>query len=99
METTMTYQATIREAATIRVAALSHRGDYQKIGPTFERLAALAGGQNLFGPSTRSFGIYYDDVSAVPREALRSDACMTVPADWTPAGSWSFERFAAGGMP
>ena len=86
MENTMTYQATIREAATIQVAALPHRGDYQKIGPTFERLAALASGQNLFGPSTRSFGIYYDDVSVVPREALRADACMTVPAGWTPSG-------------
>ena len=86
MDSTMTYQATIRQAATIQVAALPHRGDYQKIGPTFERLAALASGQNLFGPSTRSFGIYYDDVSVVPREALRADACMTVPAAWTPSG-------------
>ena len=86
VEITLTYQATIREAATIRVAALHHRGDYQTIGTTFERLAALAGGLNLFGPSTRSFGIYYDDVSAVPRESLRSDACMTVPADWEPQG-------------
>ena len=92
MESTMTYQATIREAATIQVAALPHRGDYQKIGPTFERLAALASGQNLFGPSTRSFGIYYDDVSVVPREALRADACMTVPAGWTPGGQLELSR-------
>ena len=96
MESTMTYQATIREAATIQVAALPHRGDYQTIGPTFERLAALASGQNLFGPSTRSFGIYYDDVSVVPREALRADACMTVPAGWTPSGQLELREIRGG---
>src|SRR5262245_33734089 len=86
METTLTYQATIRESATIRVAALAHRGDSQTIGTTFERLAALAGGLNLFGPSTRSFGLYYDDPSVVAREALRADACMTIPDGWAPSG-------------
>ena len=96
MESTMTYQATICEAATIQVAALPHRGDYQKIGPTFERLVALASGQNLFGPSTRSFGIYYDDVSAVPREALRADACMSVPGGWTPGGQLELREIRGG---
>jgi len=96
METTLTYQATIREAATIRVAALPHRGDYQTIGTTFERLAALAGGLNLFGPSTRSFGIYYDDVSAVPREALRADACMTAPDGWTGSGELELREIRGG---
>jgi AraC family transcriptional regulator len=86
MDTTMTYQATIRETPAIRVAALAHRGDYMMIGSTFERLAALAGGQGLFEPSSRSFGIYYDDPAAVAREALRADACMTVPDTWMPSG-------------
>jgi AraC family transcriptional regulator len=53
VETTK-YQATIRESPAIRVAALAHRGEYMKIGSTFERLAAMAGGLNLFGPATRS---------------------------------------------
>lgn len=96
MESTMTYQATIRESATIRVAALRHHGDYQTIGTTFERLGAVAGGQNLLGPATRSFGIYYDDVSAVPREALRSDACMSAPVDWTPSGELELREIRGG---
>ena len=37
METTVSYQATIRDTPPIRVAALAHRGDYLKIGSTFER--------------------------------------------------------------
>ena len=86
MDTTMTYQATIRETPAIRVAALAHRGDYMMIGSTFERLAAVAGGQGLFGPLSRSFGIYYDDPAAMARDALRADACMTVPDTWTPSG-------------
>jgi AraC family transcriptional regulator len=86
MDTTMTYQATVREIPTIRVAALAHHGDYMTIGSTFERLAATAGAQGLFAPNTRSFGIYYDDPSAVARESLRSDACITVPDGWSPSG-------------
>lgn len=83
---TMTYQVVIRETPALRVAALAHHGDYMTIGNTFERLTAVAGGQGLFGPSSRSFGIYYDDPAAVARESLRSDACLTVPHDWVPSG-------------
>lgn len=86
MNTTVTSQTEIRETLPIRVAALAHRGDYQAIGATFERLAALAAGQGLFEPGSRSFGIYYDDVAAVPRNALRSDACLTVPEGLVPSG-------------
>jgi AraC family transcriptional regulator len=68
------------------VAALAHRGDYQLIPGTFGRLAAMAGALGLFGPETRSFGIYYDDPSATPVDALRSEACLTVPDDWAPSG-------------
>jgi AraC family transcriptional regulator len=96
METTMTYQATIRDTATIRVAALPHKGDYQKIGTTFERLGALAGAQNLFSPASRSFGIYYDDISVVPRDALRSDACLTAPDGWTPGGELELREIRGG---
>jgi AraC family transcriptional regulator len=86
MEATMTYRAEIRQTEPVTVAALAHRGDYMTIGSTFERLAALAAGQGLYGPSTRSLGIYYDDKAVVARDALRSDACLTVPAGWEPSG-------------
>jgi AraC family transcriptional regulator len=46
----------------------------------------MAGALGLLGPDTRSFGIYYDDVQSTPVEALRSDACVSVPDDWTPSG-------------
>ena len=52
------------ESRRSRIAAST-----QKIGTTFERLSAMAGGHNLFGPTTRSFGIYYDDLRRAARGA------------------------------
>jgi AraC family transcriptional regulator len=86
MDTTVSYQATIRETPAVTVAALAHRGDYQTIPGTFVRLATMAGALGVLGPGMRSFGIYYDDPSATPVEALRSEACVTVPDDWVPSG-------------
>jgi AraC family transcriptional regulator len=83
---TMTYQATVQETPVIRVAALGHKGDYNEISTTFGRLVTALGAQGLVGPGTRTFGIYYDDPSITPVGALRSEACASVPEDWTPAG-------------
>jgi AraC family transcriptional regulator len=96
MKETMIYQTTTREMRAIRVAALAHRGDYTKIGTTFEQLAAIAVGMNLFCPSTRSFAIYYDDPSSTPREALRSETCLTVPEGWSPNGRLELREIRGG---
>jgi AraC family transcriptional regulator len=96
METAIKYEASIRQSAAIRVAALPHRGDYQTIGTTFERLAAMAAGLHLLGPATRSFGIYYDDPAATPLDTLRSDACITVPDGWTPSGELELREIRGG---
>jgi len=40
----------------------------------------------VLGPGSRSFGIYYDDPAAIPVEALRSEACFSVPDSWLPSG-------------
>jgi AraC family transcriptional regulator len=96
MDTTMTYQATIRETPALRVAALAHHGDYINIGSTFERLMAMAAGQNLLGPWTRSIGIYYDDPASTPREALRADACVTLPDGRLPDGDLQLREIRGG---
>jgi AraC family transcriptional regulator len=83
---TMTYQATVQETPVIRVAALAHKGDYNEISTTFGRLVTVLGAQGLVGPDTRTFGIYYDDPSITPVEALRSEACVSVPDEWAPDG-------------
>jgi AraC family transcriptional regulator len=86
LDTDTSYETTIREQSPIAVAALAHHGDYQAIGTTFGRLAAMLGAAGLLAPAERSFGIYYDDPSATPVNTLRADACFGVPQDWTPGG-------------
>lgn len=96
METTSQYQATIRAIPAIRVAALEHRGDYMKIGDTFEQLVAKAAGLNLLNQTTRSFAIYYDDPFSTPHDGLRADACITVPDDWAPSGGLAAREIRGG---
>src|SRR5690606_14126799 len=75
------YQVDIETFEGARLAAIEHRGDYQEIGKAFERVFANAVPQGLVGPATRSIGIYYDDAHSVPRNELRADAAIVVPAN------------------
>jgi DNA gyrase inhibitor GyrI len=93
---TMNYHITIRETPAIKVAAVPHRGDYKQIATTFEQLAAVAANMNLFGPTTRSFGVYYDDPLTAAPDALRSDACLTVPEDWSASGQLQMREIRGG---
>jgi AraC family transcriptional regulator len=95
METTA-YETTIRTTPALRVAALAHRGEYQRIGTTFERLMALAAGQGLLGAELRTFGIYYDDPSVTPAGALRADACLVIAADRMPNGELELREIRGG---
>ena len=93
---TMNYEVMIRDVSPIRVAALPHCGAYSTIGSSFERLAAIAGGQGLFGPHTRSFGIYYNDPKTSKEAELRADACITVANDWKPQGGLELREIRGG---
>jgi AraC family transcriptional regulator len=75
------YEITIKTTDGHRLFGLPHRGDYNGIATTFDRVFALAGGQGLLTPQTRSFGIYYDDPGAVPMAELRSFAGVEVGPD------------------
>jgi AraC family transcriptional regulator len=96
MNTRTTYDATIKTTPALRVAALAHRGEYQSIGSTFERLMALAAGQGLLASDGRTFGIYYDDPTATPVSALRSDACVVIPEGRTPTGDLQLKEIRGG---
>ena len=52
------HEVTIQQVQPLRVAALSHQGEYNDIGNSFARLTAWAAGRNLIEPNSRSFGIY-----------------------------------------
>jgi AraC family transcriptional regulator len=72
----------IQNLPAIRIATLQHKGDYQTIGSTFERLMVWAAGQGLVKAGTRTFGIYYDDPKSKPADELRSDACVEIPSSY-----------------
>ena len=70
----------------LRVAVISHQGDYQLTSHAFERLMTIAATTGLLMPAMRTFGIYHDDPASVSQDELRSTACITVPETWSPAG-------------
>ncbi|MEM9756868.1 MAG: AraC family transcriptional regulator, partial [Pseudomonadota bacterium] len=64
----------IRTADETVIAALPHKGAYQDIGSVFGTLAKELNDRGLWAKSGPSFGIYYDDPSETPVDALRSHA-------------------------
>jgi AraC family transcriptional regulator len=90
------YAAEERTIPALCVAALRHVGDYAGIGPAFDRLNALAVSRGVVEASTRYFGIFHDDPAGTPVEALRSDACVTVPHDFVPEGDVRVSTIAGG---
>ncbi|MFC3551698.1 GyrI-like domain-containing protein [Lysobacter cavernae] len=90
------YSAQINTFVPTRVVALPHQGDYMQIGETFGRLMAWAGERDLLQPGTRSFGIYYDVPAATPKDELRSDACLALPADTPLADGMRWLEIAGG---
>ncbi len=68
--------------ARVRLAAWPHRGNYNSIGDSFQKITAWAVGRQLIAPQTNMFGLYYDDPSSKPVADLRSDACIQVPEDF-----------------
>ncbi|SSW66479.1 AraC family transcriptional regulator [Achromobacter agilis] len=85
------YPITIENFPGVILAALPHRGDYQDIGPVFDRAFMLAGSRGLATPATCGYGVYFDDPEQVPVRDLRSLAGVPVAADAALGDGW--ERF------
>jgi AraC family transcriptional regulator len=75
------YQVSIEPFDGVRLAAITHRGDYQQIGTAFERVVAWAMKSGLGRDRLRSFGVYYDDPQSVPVQDLRAEAGIAVASD------------------
>jgi AraC family transcriptional regulator len=81
LEESSMHDITIRQEPALRLAALEHRGAYTTIGGSFDRLMAWAAARGLIGAETRFLGLYHDDPTSVAEKDLRSQACLTVPAE------------------
>jgi AraC family transcriptional regulator len=64
----------IREAEDTILAAVPHTGPYQEIGAAFGTLMQKLTASGLLEGSGPSYGLYYDDPSETPAEALRAHA-------------------------
>ena len=78
---------TIENLPARRVAAIRLVGPYNEAGALFERLFTWAGTAGLDPHRLWAFSLSYDCPSTVPADALRSDACLELPADFDPEAS------------
>jgi AraC family transcriptional regulator len=92
------YDVEIGRTGAISLAGLDHRGDYNAIGGTFDRLSAIAAAKGLFRPDTRMFGIYFDSPRDVPVARLRSFAGISVPPGFAGDKDLGLQTIAAGAI-
>ncbi len=76
----------VKGIAEIHVAYIRHigpyAGDQQLFGNLFNRLCTWAGPRGLLRfPETKFITIYYDNPDITDENKLRTDVCITVPAD------------------
>ncbi len=64
-----------------KVAYIQAIGDYNDVGPTWEKLSAFFKENKLFGFKTEAIGISHNDPNITETEKLRYDACFTVTKD------------------
>jgi AraC family transcriptional regulator len=76
------YRVEIAPFAGARLAAILHRGDYQKIGNSFAKVQIFFAANGL--PPSGSFGIYFDDPESVPERELRAEAGLATDAKIPP---------------
>jgi AraC family transcriptional regulator len=76
----------IRDLPDMTVAALPHRGAYDRIGPTFDALARQIAASPLAGHVREAVGLYYDMPGQVPDSELRAHAGLVTDGAPVPAG-------------
>jgi AraC family transcriptional regulator len=98
----------VKEMPDIQVAYIRHigsyKGDEELFGRLFGKLCTWAGPRGLLNfPETKFISIYYDDPEITDESRLRTDVCITVPADTKvdgevgkaiiPAGKYAIAHF------
>ncbi|MFT7559096.1 MAG: AraC family transcriptional regulator [Flavobacteriales bacterium] len=91
----MSHPVEIRDIKKTALGGLPHKGDYMAIGACFEKVFMKAGALNLLGPTTRSFGIFYDDPESLAPEKLSSHAALNLNPEQAAAAD--LEPLSVGG--
>ena len=83
----MRFSVNVKDMPEMHVAYVRHIGPYNRIGEAFERLMRWAGPRSLVNfPNTTELAVYHDSPDITEESKLRSDACITVPAEVKAAG-------------
>jgi len=93
-ETDMNLEPEIRLIDEMKVIYIQAIGDYNNVGPVWERLCKFAGRRGLFGPETIMLGLSHDDPEITETEKLRYDACIVVNDDILPEGEVGVKSIA-----
>jgi len=93
---TMELKPKIKEIGPKKIVYIHAIGDYNDVGPAWERLAQFMQKNKLFGFGTECLGISYDDPAITDTEKLRYDACFTVSKEVKPDGEVGFKEIERG---
>ena len=91
-----TMSVTIKRLDPIRVAFMRHVGPYDQVGATWEKFCTFLGQEGLLGGDNRFIGVCHDDPEVTPPDKLRYDACVSVDANFQPAGELGVQVIAGG---
>ncbi len=86
----------IREIKPIPVVYVHCIGDYNNVGPAWEKLAKYMKEKKLFSFGTDFIGVSYDDPSVTETEKLRYDACASVRKEVKAEGEVGYKVLEGG---
>lgn len=72
----------IKELPEMKVVYVRHRGAFNLIGKSFEKLMTWSASRGLINfPETKILTVYHDDPAVTAIEKIRQDVCITVASD------------------
>ncbi|MFO7615085.1 MAG: AraC family transcriptional regulator [Bacteroidales bacterium] len=86
----------IRELSPIPVVYVHCIGDYNNVGPAWEKLAKFMKEKKLFSFGTDFIGVSYDDPSVTEKEKLRYDACASMKKEVKGEGKVGYKVLEGG---
>lgn len=92
----MNLKPKIREIKPIPVIYVHAIGDYNDVGPAWEKLSHFMKEKRLFSFGTDFIGVCYDDPSVTETEKLRYDACASVKKEVKPEGEVGYKLIDGG---
>jgi AraC family transcriptional regulator len=85
-----------KEIKPIPVVYVHAIGDYNNVGPAWEKLAKFMKEKKLFSFGVSFIGVSYDDPSVTETEKLRYDACASVKKEVKPEGEVGYKLLDGG---